>query len=116
MGPSLKITHEEKRALWYQVDELKNMKKEVRAVIRKRKRLDSCSSKVEDCSEFTGARENIFDSERRKRKYLTRQIILQAQKTMKSSDLALISIKLSRWATDRAIEDARIITQTNFLP
>ena len=127
LNPSFKMSQSEKSDTWYQRSELEtfrtNAKAICRSTIRKRK-LSSISNDngfsnnvtsinvkneldQDDADTCTRGLELATDEERKKRKHCANKIIVTAQKSMKAKELATISSKLSSWARDNSIKDAR---------
>ena len=98
-------------SLWYDKTEIKKFYNEVKNARRKRLR-DSTNYHISDIDES----EEYFSSpfflsndqahERKRRKYHANKTILKAQHTMKESELAIVSFKLSKWARDSALGHA----------
>ena len=121
LKPTFKFSQSERNATWYQRSELisfrTNAKLICRSTIRKRK-LSSTSNaidsfnineiNVKDSDACVRGLELHTDVERKKRKHYANKIIVTAQKSMKATELAIISSAMSNWAKENAIKDGRL--------
>ena len=103
---------------WYHQLELEKFKNNACVLITKVKKRnieiatkhhanDSDEIPEEECC--TRGLEFNIDKERKKRKYYAKRIILEAQRTTKGYELALLSSNLTSWAKENAINDVKDI-------
>jgi hypothetical protein len=98
-------------ALWYGVLELDNFRTEVRELCRQMRQKCTAGpdSKVCTFSPCTGQRglEQRSCLERQRRKYLTIKCVVRGQQGLSQENLAQLSLRCTKWATELAHEEAR---------